>query len=142
MVDEISKATTINLPSAKTQITIRIGYWLGGSLLFFFGLLNLADKIAEQPSNELSIAFWSVMSLSLGYFSILLIKKLGKTDLRLINWGVNILFTVLALGIVFIWFNQTNEGVRSFILALDPYIWFWLMGSNFERAVNSKTSAL
>lgn len=142
MVDEISKDTSNNLPSAKTQITIRIGYWLGGSLLFFFGLLNLADKIAEQPSNELSIAFWSVMSLSLGYLSILLLKKAADTNLSLIKWGVNILLVILVLVAVFTGFNLNNEVVRSFLLSLDPYLWFWLAGSNFERVVNSKTSAL
>ena len=142
MVDEISKGTSNNLPSAKTQIIIRIGYWLGGSLLFFFGLLNLADKIAEQPSNELRIAFWSVMSLSLGYLSILLLKKTVDTNLSLIKWGINILFAVLVLAVVFIWLNQTNEVVRSFMLSLDPYVWFWLAGGNFERAVNSRASAL
>lgn len=142
MVDEISKDTSNNLPSAKTQIIIRIGYWLGGGLLFFFGLLNLADKIAEQPSNELRIAFWSVMSLSLGYLSILLLKKTVDTNLSLIKWGINILFAILVLAVVFIWLNQTNEVVRSFIFSLDTYVWFWLAGGNFERAVNSKTSAL
>lgn len=146
MINETRHTIINNPPSAKTRIFIKIVYWFSGSFFLFLGLLNLVDKIREQPFQEETIefwsAFWSVMSLSLGYFSILLLRKIADANLSLMKWIINILFAILVLAVVFIWLNQTNEVVRSFIFSLDTYVWFWLAGGNFERAVNSKTSAL
>ncbi len=137
MVNETRQVTS-NLPSYRTQILMKIGYWLCGSFWLFLALLHLVDKINEQPSNEFSITFWSVMSLSLGWFFLPFIRRYAQSPP--ISWGLIVIFAVSLLGAVFLGFNLKNEVVRSFVFSFSPYVLFWLAGQNLGQAVNLKST--
>lgn len=141
MVNETKQVSTNKLSSVKVQIILRIMFWFIGGLSLFFSLLNLMDKVREQPFNEERIAFWSVISLSVGYLFAPLLKRMVRSYLFITLGCVGILLALLILGVVFLWVDQTSEAVRSFVLSFDPYIWLWIAGGNFERAVNSETFA-
>ena len=143
MVNETRQIVSGNLPSERTRILIKIGYWFIGSFHLFLSFWFLADKIREQPSGEYDyrIAFWAVLSLSIGCVITQLVKWNSTHQSPIIRWAFRLIFVVLSVLVLFLALNLENEVIRRPLISFGPYVFLGLAGMNFGKVVDFGSSS-